>query len=69
MSILEDGIEAGEKYRLELNTDDNTLEPSFTDLYFRLGLIQKEQNQIESAIRNFETVLLLDPIQEEAHFH
>ena len=68
VSILEDGIEAGEKYRLELNTDDNTLEPSFTDLYFRLGLIQKEQNQIESAIRNFETVLLLDPIQEEAHF-
>ena len=68
VSILEDGIEAGEKYRLELNTDDNTLERSFTDLYFRLGLIQKEQNQIESAIRNFETVLLLDPIQEEAHF-
>ena len=68
VSILEDGIEAGEKYRLELNTDDNNLEPSFTDLYFRLGLIQKEQNQIESAIRNFETVLLLDPIQEEAHF-
>ena len=69
VSILEDGIEAGEKYRLESRTDDNILESSFTDLYFRLGLIQKEQNQIESAIRNFESVLLLNPIQEKAHFY
>ncbi len=69
ISVLENGIEAEEQYRLKSGEHDGIPDPSISDFYFRLGLIQKEQNQVESSISSFESTLLANPNQEKAHFH